>query len=52
MLVFNEEGEGWGGGKWVGGFGGQPLIKDGKTEALKMAGISTPHPKDDFFIHR
>ena len=38
MLVFNGEGEGYGGGQWGGGFGGKSLNKDAKTEALKMIG--------------
>ena len=38
MLVFNGEGGGCGGGKRSGGFGGQAINKDAKTEALKIIG--------------
>ena len=38
MLILNGEGGGQGDGQWSGGFGGQSLNKDAKTEAIKMIG--------------
>ena len=37
-MIFNGEGEGYGGGQYSGGFGGRSLNKYSKTEALKMIG--------------